>query len=184
MARAAASYAADEGHVLPTPPQPPQLLFEGSKAAFPRDLFLPPPHASQAAARHGPNPDAQPENLMMARSISTPVCSNAKEDADPYGCVEGVINTLDMEEGLESTDKEEGLRARPFRIRVFQENLGCIQIYPDISVGIFSPSNKREKRRTLLESSPHAQALRGKTDEHKMLLRAGCRCLQNGALSE
>ena len=66
----------------------------------------------------------------------------------------------------------------PFRIRVFQQNLGYIQIYPDISVGIFSPSNVRAKRKTLLESSPHAQALRGKTDEHKMLLRAGCLCLQ------
>jgi len=42
----------------------------------------------------------------------------------------------------------------------------------------------RAERKTLLESSPHFQALRGKTDEHKMLLRAGCRCLQNGALSE
>jgi len=70
------------------------------------------------------------------------------------------------------------------RIRVFQQNLGYIQIYPDISVGIFSPSNVRAKRKTLLENSPHAQALRGKTDEHKMLLGAGCRCLQRGALSK
>jgi len=75
-------------------------------------------------------------------------------------------------------------RAGPFRIRVSQQNLGYIQIYPDISVGIFSPSNVRAKRKTLLESSPHAQALRGKTDEHQMLLRAECHCLQNGALSE
>ena len=51
-------------------------------------------------------------------------------------------------------------------------------------MGIFSPSNVRAKQKTLLESSRHAQALRGKTDEHKMLLRAGCHCLQNGALSE
>ena len=72
----------------------------------------------------------------------------------------------------------------PFRIRAFQQNLGYIQIYPDISVGIFSPSNVRAKRKTLLESSAHAQVLRGKTDEHEMLLRAGGRCLQNGALSE
>ena len=72
----------------------------------------------------------------------------------------------------------------PFRIRIFQQNLGYIQIYPDIFVGIFSPSNVRAKRKTLLESSPPAQALCGKTDEHKMLLRAGCRCFQHGALSE
>ena len=71
-----------------------------------------------------------------------------------------------------------------FRIRIFQQNLRYIQIYPDISVGVFSPSNVRAKRKTLRESSPHAQALRGKTGEHKMLLRAGSRCLQNGALSE
>jgi len=63
-------------------------------------------------------------------------------------------------------------RPGPFRIRVFQQNLGYIQIYPDISVGIFSPSNVRANRKTLLEYSPHAQALRGKTDEHKMLLPA------------
>jgi len=74
MARAAAFSAADGGHVLPTPPQPPQLLFEGSKAAIPRDLLLPPPHASQAAARHGPNPDGHPENLIMARSITDRIC--------------------------------------------------------------------------------------------------------------
>jgi len=74
--------------------------------------------------------------------------------------------------------------AGPFRIRVFQQNLGYIQIYPDISVGTFSPSNVRAKRKTLLERSRHDQALRGKTDEHEMLLRAGCRCLQNGASSE
>jgi len=72
----------------------------------------------------------------------------------------------------------------PFRIRTFQQNLGYIQIYPDISVGIFSPSNVRAKLKTLLESSAHAQVLRGKTDKHEMLLRAGGRCLQNGALSE
>ena len=72
----------------------------------------------------------------------------------------------------------------PFRIRIFQQNLGYIQIYPDISVGTFSPSNVRAKRKTLLESSPHAQTLRGKTDENKMLLRAGSHCLQDGALSE
>jgi len=69
-------------------------------------------------------------------------------------------------------------------MQAFPQNLGYIQIYPDISVGIFSPSNVRAKRNTLLESSPHAQGLRGKTDDHKMLLRAGCRCLQNVALSE
>jgi len=74
--------------------------------------------------------------------------------------------------------------AGPFRIRGFKQNPGYIQIYPDISVGIFSPSNVRAKRKTPLESSPHAQARRGKTEEHKMLLRAGCRCLQNSALSE
>ena len=72
----------------------------------------------------------------------------------------------------------------PFRIRTFQQNLGYIQIYPDISVGIFSPSNVRAKRKTLLESPAHAQVLRGNTDEHEMLLRAGGRCFQNGALSE
>jgi len=65
-----------------------------------------------------------------------------------------------------------------------QQNLGGIQIYLDISVGIFSPSNVRARQKTLLESAPHAQALRGNTDEHKMLLRAGSRCLQHGALSE
>ena len=75
-------------------------------------------------------------------------------------------------------------RPGPFRIRVFQQNLGYLHIYPDMSVGIFSPSNVRAKRKTLLESSPHAQALCGKTDELKLLLRAGCRCLQNGVLSE
>jgi len=72
----------------------------------------------------------------------------------------------------------------PFRIRDLQQNLGYFQIYPDASVGIISPSNVREKRKTLLESSPHAQSPREKTDEHKMLLRARSCCLQNGALSE
>jgi len=76
------------------------------------------------------------------------------------------------------------LKTRAFQKPGFQQNLGYIQIYPDISVGIFSPSNVMAKRKSLLESSPHALALRAKTDEHKMLLRAGCRCLQNGALSE
>jgi len=47
----------------------------------------------------------------------TPVCSNAKEDSDAYGGVEGVLNTLDVEEGLESTHKEEGLRVVCGRVR-------------------------------------------------------------------
>jgi len=67
------------------------------------------------------------------------------------------------------------LAAGPFRIRGFQQNLGYIQIYPDISVGIFSPFNVRAKRKTLLESSPPAQAFRGKSDEHK------CCCEQDAA---
>ena len=100
----------------------------------------------------------------------------------PRGIDPGFPTQLSLATGTEA----EGwpTQAGPFRIRVFQQNLGYIQIYPDTSVGIFSQSNVRAKRKTLLESSPHAQALRGRTDEHKMLLRAGCHCLQNGALSE
>ena len=64
----------------------------------------------------------------------------------------------------------------PFRIWTCQQNLGYFLINPETSIGIFSPFNGRAKLQTLLESSAHAPALRGKTDEKKMLLRAEARC--------
>ena len=182
VARAAALSAADGGRVLPTPSQPPRLLFEGVTASVPRGLLLPPVQARQAAARDGPNPEALLEEQMMSCSIPdrkliqmaghlvsaraaspspttaefsavpptpeeqvnlvsgedssesfivragapaaqtlsspsppvergigrTPVFANTTDDADDYGGVEGVLHTLDVEEGLESTDEEEG----------------------------------------------------------------------------
>ena len=117
------------------------------------------------------------------RMISWAVCAPRGASAGDAASRASLAQVSTARTGISSSKGVES-RPGPFRIRVFQQNLGCIQIYPDISFGIFSPSNVREKRKTLLECLPHVQDLRGKTDEHKMLLRAGCRCLQNGALSE
>ena len=99
----AASPSLTPAHFSAAPPAPEKRVNLVSGKDSSEDSIV---RAGAAAAQTLSSP-SPPVESGIGR---TPVFANTTDDADAYGGVEGVLHTLDVKEGLESTDEEEGYR--------------------------------------------------------------------------